>query len=145
MSDSIQSDLASTDTVAGSETVFALPPAAAPIVDAPPAIPFTGLVLKVAPSTIDPASHVRVWKDVVDEVGDQKLVILDIADIAEMDRRAVTAMVQSFKRLERAGIQFCLSAPQRQVEALLELLGVLHLVETFATVEEAKESFHLDD
>ncbi len=145
MSESIHSDLAPTDTVAGSETVFALPPAAALLVTAPPVVPFTGLVLKVTPSTIDPSSHVRVWRDIVDEVSDQKLVILDLADIAEMDRRAVTAMVQSFKRLERTGIQFCLTAPQRQVEALLELLGVLRLVETYATVEEAKESFHPDD
>lgn len=143
MSDSTQSPLGATDTLAGTETVIAIPPVSLPVLTKTPIAPFTGLVHKVTPSTIDPASHVRVWRDIVDAVGDFKLVVLDVSEIAEMNRRAVTAMVQCFKKLERNKIRFCLCAPQRQVEAMLELLGVLHLVESYATIEEATAIFQL--
>ena len=141
MSESTHTPSAPTDTVASTDTVVALPQIAVPAIETRPANPFLGRVYKVTPSTIDPSSHVRVWRDVADQVGAQGPVVLDVSDIAEMDRRAVTAMVQCFKKLERNKLQFCICGAQRQVEAMLELLGVLQLVESFPTVEGARATF----
>jgi anti-anti-sigma regulatory factor len=107
----------------------------------PVVAPFPGHVHKVSPTRLDPSGLVRVWRELPAQLASQSLVALDISDIAELDRRSVTAMVQSFQKLDGAGVEFCLCAPQRHVEAMLELLGVLHLVELYPTVEQAKASF----
>ncbi len=140
------------ETITRNETVIDGPPIvppsspdAAPVETRLAPKPFVGIVQRVVPSTIDPASHVRVWREVAEQIGDERLVILDVSGIAEMDRRAVTAMVQCFKKLERRGVQFCICSPQRQVEAMLELLGILHLVETFGTLEDARANFEADN
>lgn len=103
--------------------------------------PFSGVVHQLAPSTIDPPSALRVWREAVDAIGEAKVAILDASPIVEMNRRSISAMVQCFKRLDDRGVTYCLSGLQRQVEAMLELLGVLHLVETFPSVEEAQTHY----
>ena len=70
-------------------------------------------------------------------------IVLDLSGVPEMSSAGLRVIISAVKRLRssRSGGDLRLAAPGKRVASVLELAGLLPVMQVYDTVEEAVESF----
>jgi anti-sigma B factor antagonist len=70
----------------------------------------------------------------------QTHLVFDLADISFCDSTGLSVFVRARNRCQAAGGEVRLAAPQRAVQRILEVSGLVEVLHTYPTVDDAIES-----
>jgi anti-sigma B factor antagonist len=90
---------------------------------------------------LDMATAPQLQQEVNRLVDDgQSHLVFDLAGVSFCDSTGLSVFVRARNRCEAAGGEVSLAAPQRAVQRILEVSGLVEVLHTYPTVEEATKS-----
>ena len=72
---------------------------------------------------------------------EQRLVLLNLAEVPTIDSSGIGAVIKCFTSLQEANGQMKVLKPSRMARQLLQITGLLSVLETFEDEQAALESF----
>lgn len=83
------------------------------------------------------AKKIKSLTDMIFRKGTVKNIILDFTDTKFMDSAGIGMMIGRYKETDIHGGKLCIVNPSKNIERLVRLSGLYHLVYEFESMEEA--------
>lgn len=100
-----------------------------------------GVTVATVVGRIDSVTAITFEEEIDRLLHKDRKVVLDIKDVVYISSAGVRAIVSLLKKEKKMGANLKLACMPHVVENVLKMVGMLHLVETYPTVDEAIASF----